>query len=252
MYQLRDAANLAVVLATHESVFKKELGTITCAKAKLHVNSNVPPSFHRPHLVPYAMKDKVEAALERLEKDGIIKPREFSKWASSIVAVTKKDSSVRICGDYKVSVNKAMVCDTHPILRRENSFAAMSGGVSFSKQDLSHAYPQLQLEESAKDYLVINTHKGLFEYTRMPFGITSAPAIFQRTIDDLLQGLKHVCVYIDDILITGKTEDEYLQILNEVLDRLDRAGVRLRKDKCIFMAPEVVYLGHRINSEWLQ
>ena len=167
VYQLRDAANLAVVLATHESDFKKELGTITCAKAKLHVNSNVPPSFHRPHLVPYAMKDKVDVALERLEKGGIIKLREFSKWASSIVAVTKKDSSVRICGDYKVSVNKAMVCDTHPILRRENSFAAMSGGVSFSKPDLSHAYPQLQLEESAKDYLVINTHKGLFEYTRL-------------------------------------------------------------------------------------
>ena len=86
----------------------------------------------------------------------------------------------------------------------------------------------------------------------MPFGITSAPAVFQRTMDNLLQGLKHVCVYIDDILITCETEDEHLRALNEVLDQLEKAGVRLRQDKCVFMVPEVVYLGHRINEEGLQ
>ena len=85
----------------------------------------------------------------------------------------------------------------------------------------------------------------------MPFGITSAPAIFQRTMDNLLQGLKHVCVYIDNILIMGKTEDEHLRVLNEVLDQLERSGIQLWKDKCVFMAPEVVYLGHCINSEGL-
>ena len=133
----------------------------------------------------------------------------------------------------------------------EDIFAAMSGGVSFTKLDLSHAYLQL-LDDAARDYHVINTHKGLFEYTRMPFGITSAPAIFQRTMDNLLQGLKHVSVYIDDILITGETEEEHLQILNEVLTRLETAGVRLKKEKCVFMAKEVIYLGHRINKEGLR
>ena len=97
---------------------------------------------------------------------------------SSHVAVPKSDGSVRVCGDYKVSANKAVTCDTHPIPRSEDIFTAMSGGGVISKLDLSHAYLQLQLDDKARDYLVINTHKGLFEYTRMPFGITSAPAIF--------------------------------------------------------------------------
>ena len=84
----------------------------------------------------------------------------------------------------------------------------------------------------------------------MPFGIASAPATFQRTMDNLLQGLKHVTVYMDDILITGSTE--HLSNLDTVLDRLEKAGMRLKKNKCVFMAPQVVYLGHRISKEGLQ
>ena len=213
-YQIKESPALTAILDAHQAVFRKELGTITCAKVEFYVDPHVPPVFHRPRIVPFSLKSKVEAELERLEREGTIRPRKFSEWAAPIVAVPKADGSVRICGDYKVSANKAMICDTHPIPRNEDIFAAMSGGVSFTKLDLSHAYLKLQLDDAARDYLVINTHKGLFEYTRMPFGITSAPAIFQRTMDNLLQGLKHVSVYIDDILITGETEEEHLQILN--------------------------------------
>ena len=128
----------------------------------------------------------------------------------------------------------------------------MAGGISFTKLDLSHAYLQLQLDDKTKDYLVVNTHKGLVKYTHIPFGITSAPAIFQRTVDNLLQGMKHVVVYINDILITGETEEEHLNTLNEVLTRLESAGVRLKQSKCAFMVPEVVYLGHKISKEGLK
>ena len=152
------------MLDDHKEIIRKELGTITCAKAEIHVDQQVPPSFHRPCPVPFALKQKVEAELERLEREGIIRPRKFSQWAAPIVAVPKSDGSVRLCGDYKVSANKAIVCDTHPIPRSEDIFTAMAGGVSFSKLDLSHAYLQLQLDDSAREYLVINTHKGLFEY----------------------------------------------------------------------------------------
>ena len=151
-----------------------------------------------------------------------------------------------------MSANKAIICDIHPIPRSEDIFAAMSGGISFSKLDQSHAYLQLQLADSAKEYLVTNTHKGLFEYSRMPFGITSAPAIFKRTMDNLLQGLDHVTVYIDDILVTGKTEEEHLRTLDEVLTPLENAGMRLKREKCMFMADEVISLGHRISKEGIQ
>ena len=239
------------MLDAHKAVFAEELRTITCTKAEIHVDPQVPPSFHRPRPVPFALKQKVEAELERLQREGIIRRRQSSKWAAPIVPVPKSDGSVRLCGDYKLSANKAVICDTHPIPRSEDIFAAMSGGVSFSKLNLSHAYLQLQLADSVKEYLVINTHKGLLEYSRMPFGITSAPAIFQRTMDNLLQGLDHVSVYIDDILVTGKTEQEHLETLNKVLTRLESAGVHLKKEKCTFMAEEV-YLGHRTNREEIQ
>ena len=243
---------LTSVLAAHEAVFRDELGTSLCAKAELHMDSQVPPTFHRPRPVAFSMRQKVETELLRLEKEGIIRPRQFSEWSSPIVAVPKKDGTVRICGDYKVSANKAMLCDTHPIPTSEDLFATMAGGVSFMKLDMSHAYLQLELADAARDHLVINTHKGLYEYTRMPFGIKSAPAIFQRTTDNLLQGLDHVCVYIDDILITGTSDEEHLETLNTVLSRLEGAGVHLKKEKCIFLAKEVTYLAHRLNREGIQ
>ena len=143
------------------------------------------------------MRKKVEEELERLEKQGIIKKCQFAEWAAPIL---KDDGTVRIFGDYKVTANQAVIVDPHPIPRIEDIFARMSGGTLYTKLDLSHAYLQLQLDESARDYLVINTHKGLYEYTRLPFGVSSAPAIFQCTMENILQGIDHTVVYIDDIL----------------------------------------------------
>ena len=87
----------------------------------------------------------------------------------------------------------------------------------FSKLDLQHAYLQLVLEDSSKQYIVINTHRGLFQYNRLPFGVSSAPGIFQRAMDDLLQGMGHIGGYMDDILVTGESEQEHLQNLDSVL-----------------------------------
>ena len=99
--------------------------------------------------------------------------------------------------------------------------------------------------------MAINTHKGLFQYNCLPFGVVSAPAICQRTMDSILQGLPHVCVYLDNILITGSTEEAQIKILKEVLHWLNKAGVHL-KQKCSFMLPSVEYLGHRISFSGLQ
>ncbi len=96
------------------------------------------------------------------------------------------------------------------------------------------------MDENSKQYLTINTHKGMFTYNRLPFGVALAPAIFQRTIEGLLQGLAHVAVYLDDILVTGVTDEEHLQTLNVVLTRLQDAGLYIKgtnvnsfKKKCV-------------------
>ena len=166
--------------------------------------------------------------------------------------VLKQDGSLRICGDYKVTVNQAAKTDCYPLPRIDDLFASLAGGKAFSKLDLAHAYQQLQLDDESKKLVVINTHKGLFRYNRLPFGVSAAPAIFQRTIVGILQGIPNVCVYLDDILVTGETEEKHLETLNKVLNRLEEAGMRLKPNKCAFLLPAVEYLGHHISAEGIR
>jgi len=198
------------------------------------------------------LRAKVDQELERLEKAGVIEPVQFAEWAAPIVPVLKRDGSVRVCGDYKVTVNQAVKPDTYPLPRIDDLFTALSGGKIFSKLDLAHAYQQIALDEESKKLVVINTQKGLFQYNRLPFGISAAPAIFQRTIEGILRGIPNVSVYLDDILVSGKTEEEHIQRLDTVLTRLEEAGLQLKQKKCSFMMKSVEYLGHQISAEGLR
>ena len=233
-------------------MFRDELGTVKDVKVALHVKPNSTPKFFKPCTLPLALREKVSNELDRLVASGIIIPVKLSAWAAPVVPVIKKDSSVRLCGDYKLTVNSAAQNEVYLLPRIEELFAAVSGGKIFSKLDLSHAYLQLQLDEPSQEYVTINTHRGLYRYTRLPFGVASAPAIFQCTMETLLRGLHMVVVYIDDILVAGRSEEEHFANLAQVLKRLDAAGVRLKKEKCSFCLSSVEYLGHSISAEGLR
>ena len=148
----------------------------------------------------------------------------YSDWAAPIVPVPKPDGSIRICGDYKVTINPLLKVDQP---KAENLFSTLAGGKHFSKLDLTNAYQQVVLDPASRQYVTISTHKGLYCYHRLPFGVSSAPAIFQQTMEKILQGLPMVVVYIDDILITGRTQEEHLQNLAQVLARLSAYGLKL-------------------------
>ena len=124
--------------------------------------------------------------------------------------------------------------------------------MEFTKLDLSQAYQQLELDNYSQEYTTINTHKGLFKYKHFPYGISSTPGIFQRTIESLLQGIPRVAVWIDDILVTGKTRQNHLEHLKEVLAWLDKAGIRVKLKKCVSLQNQVIYLEHRINRDGIQ
>ena len=117
--------------------------------------------------------------------------------------------------------------------------------------DLRHAYLQIKLDEESKKFTTINIHDGLFQYNRIPFGITSAPSIFQRAMDSLVQGLPRVSPYLDDILVSGVDEEDHLNNLYKVLQSLDSAGLTFKKSKCVFGLDSIEYLDHIIDKNGL-
>ena len=141
------------MLDRHSEVFKEELGHIKGAPATLLIDPTQQPRFYKACPVPYALRSKVETELSWLEGQGVIEPVTFSDWAAPIMPVVKRDGTVQICGDYKLAVNTVAKTDSYPLPRID-----------------------------AKKLTTINTHKGLFQYNRLPFGVASAPAIFQRTM----------------------------------------------------------------------
>ena len=158
---------------------------------------------------------------------------------------------MRVCGDFKVSVNPVLLAEQYPLPRIEDIFANLAGGKHFSKLDLRRAYHQLEVTEESKKYLTINTHKGLFQYNRLVFGITSSPAIWQRAIDQVLQGVPGNQCILDDMLISGKTDEEHLENLESMLKRLQDAGLKANKEKCVFFKDRVQFCGHEIDKEGL-
>ena len=133
--------------------------------------------------------------------------------------------------------------------KQDDLFVKLSGGKNFTKLDLSHAYNQVELEPTSRNMVTINTHKGLFRPIRLVYGVSPVSAIFQTIMDQTLQGLDMVMCQVDDILVTGKNDQERLRNLGLVLTRLAEAGLRLKHEKCRFMQASVTYLGYIINLQ---
>ena len=236
------------LLEKHKPLFSDELGSVEPFTASLQIQPDATPRFFKPRPVPYAIKEAVSQEISRLEEQGIISPVSYSQWAAPIVVVPKKDGRFRLCGDYKVTVNQALDIEEYPLPTPEELFSTLSGGKVFSKLDLSQAYLQIPVDESSKPYLTVNTQRGLYVYNRLPFGVASAPAIFQRIMDTVLQGIGGVACYIDDILVSSPDEESHTRILQEVFNRLDKHGFRLKKEKCEFLMSSIEYLGHRVDE----
>lgn len=165
--------------------------------------------------------------------------------------VVKKTGDVRICGDFKVTVNQALNVNKYPFPRIEDIFANLSRGQTYSKLDLRQAYLHLEVDEDSKELLTINTHKGLYRYNRAVYRIASLPAIWRRTMDQILQGIPGVQCILDDMIVTGESNETHLANLEKMLCRLNEFGLKLNRDKCDFMKDRVTYCGHEKDKQGL-
>ena len=185
------------LLRPYQEVFSEGMGALKGVTAKFYIDENIKPRYCKPRPVPLALLAKVEAELDRLKETRVIRPVEYSEWAAPIVPVLKTTGAIRICGDYKVTINQAVKVDKYPIPNINDLFTKRTGGVMYTKLDLSHAYQQVVLDEESRKLTTINTSKGLFEYERLPYGVSSSPGIFQRIMEQLLQN-------IDDRSLPGR------------------------------------------------
>ncbi|XP_061705627.1 uncharacterized protein K02A2.6-like [Cydia pomonella] len=243
-----EVLDTSALMREHSGVFSESLGRHVSARATLRVRPDAQPVFRRARPLPLALRAPVDAELERMERAGIITPISSSDWASCLVVVVKNNGSLRICGDYKSTLNPVLEVDRYPLPRAEQLFNNLNGGKLFSKLDLKEAYMQVELSEESKKYTVVNTHRGLYMYNRLVYGVASAASIFQRVIEQVVAGIPNVTVYQDDVLITGNSEADHIKNLKSVLNRFEAAGLTLRKEKCTFFAKEVKYLGFIISE----
>ncbi len=243
IHRLQTPVGLDEILQRRAAVFREGLGTLKGMEVSLHVDQEARPRFFKPRSVLFVLRDKVECELGRLESEGIIEPVQFSQWAAPIVPVLKADGTIRICGDYKTTVNQVAEIESYPLPKIDELFANLAGGKCFSKLDLSHAYQQLRLDDKSKKYVVIKA------FQIYPSSLWSGISTSHLSAHDGVAVTGNI--YIDDILVSGKSEEEHLRRLELVLQRLEEAGLRLKRGKCSFVMPSVEYLGHRIDSEGL-
>jgi len=215
----------------------------------INLKDKAVPVFHRPYSVPYALREAIEKELLNLEEQNIIRKVTSSEWASPIVCVPRKNNEIRLCVDLKTTVNPQVRMDQYPLPLAEEIYNELVGCKIFCKLDLKNAYLQLPVSEASQPLLTINTHKGLWRFQRLCFGLNAAAPIFQSIMDQVLKNLKKVKAYLDDIILGGENLVECKNTLEAVLERLNRYNIKINIEKCIFFSESIEYLGHKLDAE---
>jgi hypothetical protein len=160
--------------------------------------------------------------------------------------VKKKDGSKRFCGDYR-RLNNVTIKDAYPLPLIDESLNQLKGAKWFSTSDLNAGYWQIELDPKHKHKTSFATRQGLYEFNVMPFGLWNAPATFERLMETVLSGLQwQIClIYLDDVIVYGKTFEKMLSNLEQVFQKLRSAGLKLKSRKCTLFAKQVKYIRKR-------
>ena len=238
---LVELSNRGPILAKH----KKDYGRTQ--KVQHGVELTGQPRKQRPKRQPLALQPVEEQEIQNMLDQDIIEPSN-SPIASPVVLVKKSDGSYRFCVDYR-DLNLHTRKDAYPLPRIEDCLDSLAGARWFCTLDLCSGYWQVELKEEDRYKTAFCTRSGLYQFKVMSFGLCNAPATFERLMETILRGLqwRECLVYLDDIIIFGKTFDETLSRLSHVFDRIQDANLKLNPSKCSLFREEVAFLGHVVS-----
>ncbi|XP_073711543.1 uncharacterized protein [Misgurnus anguillicaudatus] len=230
-----------------ESPIDKEWKERLRVEHHIRLNDNTPFRERSRRIAP-ADLDDLRRHLQGLLAAGIIKESR-SPYASPIVLARKKNGQLRMCIDYR-TLNRRTTPDQYTVPRIDDALDCLSGSKWFSVLDLRSGYYQIPMAEEDKEKTAFICPLGFFQFERMPQGITGAPATFQRLMEKAVGDMHmlEVIVYLDDLIVFGKTLEEHEQRLLKVIARLEEAGLKLSLDKCQFCRSQVTYVGHIVSE----
>ena len=244
-------ATAETLFSRYSSIFVKkddELGCTNIVKHRIKLNDNTPVRLPYRRIPPTQLEE-FKHHIQQLLAKKIVRPSS-SEYASPIVLVRKKSGGLRMCVDFR-HLNAKTQKDAYPLPRIDESIDALAGSRFFSTMDLQSAFHQVEVENEDKPKTAFTTPLGLLEFNRMPFSLCNAPATYQRLMQHVFNAetFKILLVYLDDIVVFSKTEEEMLQRLEIAFKKLEEVGLKLEIDKCQFFRRKVKFLGHEVSEE---
>lgn len=245
---------LREVLGQYSDVFvgpDGRVGQTDLVRHKIRLRDETPIKIPARRL-PIHQREIATEEIDKMLNQGIIEHSE-SPWAAPIVLVKKKDNTTRFCVDYR-KLNSKTIKDSYPLPRIDDSLDSLSGAQYYCTLDLAQGFFQVKMSEEDKPKTAFATHRGLYQFRVMPFGLANSPKTFERLMELVLKGLQweRCLVYLDDVIVFGKTFTETLENLKQVFDRFRDAKLRLKPKKCTFFQDEVRYLGHIVSVDGIK
>lgn len=224
------------------------VGKLKDFQLRIPIDNTVEPVIQPIRRIPYHLREKIDRKLNELVDLDIIEPVDGpSQWISPVVVIPKKNGDIRLCVDMR-RANQAVTRERYPIPTVDEVIQDLNQSTVFSKLDIRLAYHQIELTPDSRAITAFMTHKGVYRYKRLMFGINCAPEIYNKVMDQVFQGLAGVKNIFDDVFIHGATKGEHDKRLEDVLKRLQEKELTLNIDKCNFNMDNIELMGHMLSA----